>query len=221
MMVKKIIILNPRLPSGINFNNENGLISEVSNETLSKKTFTITGINPNGSTSDWSPYTFTSISKIGDKLPRHKTLKSYLSINSSNENNNTHHCVGALIKMNNSFMISRNKEIISLQSQFLKDSDSFNNLSDFEKYHDNKNHSEPFFESIESFLLSEHWLNFIQEIGDDNVVRKAYKKIQNKPKCKGCGYVCSDLDSYYETYHNGILSGGWYCIYCCEKKSDF
>lgn len=43
--------INPQPPSGINFNTENGLISGVSNENLSKKTFTVTGINPNGSAS--------------------------------------------------------------------------------------------------------------------------------------------------------------------------
>lgn len=72
--------------------------------------------------------------------------------------------------------------------------------------------------SLELFLQSEHWSNYIKDIGDDNIPRKYYEKIKNKPRCKGCGDICSDLDSYFETYHNGIFSGGGYCIYCCEEK---
>lgn len=161
---------------------------------------------------DQDPELFTDIIKSGSKLPCHKTQKKQMNLNELDEDDSILHCRGSLITMKNNCIRSRNEKIAKLQDKIEQDPNFFKTLKDFEKYH-----KDPFY-SLEEFLESEDWENFISDIGDDNIARKMYKNIQGKPKCKGCGSKCEDIDSYYETYHNGMLSGNGYCIYCTEDN---
>jgi rubrerythrin len=162
---------------------------------------------------DQDPQLFTDIIKSGSKLPCHKTQKKKMNLNELDNDDKILHCTGALITMKNNCLRSRNPKIAKLQNNISQDDNFFKNLNDFEKYHSN-----PFY-SLEEFLNSEDWDNFIQDIGNDEIARKLYLKVNDKPKCKGCGSICEDIDSYYETYYSGgMFSGDGYCIYCCENS---
>lgn len=160
------------------------------------------------------PEVFTDIVRSGNFLPCHLTHKEDLSFEEMTGNKKINHCTGALIAMNNSLMQSRNEDIVKLQEQHGKDERVFNRLSDFEKYHSSPNYS------IEEFLESKEWNEFVNDSGDDKEAESLYKRVYPKPKCKGCGDSLDELSSYYEAYHNGIFSGNGFCIYCTEDNEE-
>lgn len=165
---------------------------------------------------DQEPELFTDIIKSGSKLPCHKTQSKSMNLNELDKDDSVLHCTGALITMKNNCIRSRNPDIAKLQDKLKQDDEFFSKLSDFEKYHKTSSFT------IEDFLETEDWNNFIQDIGNDDIARKMYLKVLDKPKCKGCGEKCEDIDQYYETYHNGtgVMASNGYCIYCCEENEE-
>lgn len=158
------------------------------------------------------PDVFTGIIQMNKILPCHNTQKGKdLTLEELENNQEVSHCAGALFTMNNANYLSKSPEIAKAQEELGKNSSFFKNFHDFKKYHEN-----PFF-TIDDFLNSEEWENYITDDGDDSEAEKLYQRVEPKPKCRGCGDTCDELVNYYETFHGGLMSGNGYCIYCAGK----
>ena len=169
--------------------------------------------SPKGWLGGQDPEVFTHTLQMGKTLPCHKTQDRDLTFDEIEKNDKVHHCRGALITMKNSCMLSRNEKIAELQKNINTDNNFFRTLNDFQEHHNSIGAY-----TLEEFLESEEWENFVTDEGDDNIARELYKKVVDKAKCKGCGSICEDIDQYYETYHGGMMSGNGFCIYCAGEN---